>query len=212
VSTYQPTTVGPAWLHPVVTPHLRQGEVLLGAVQCGIDDLLPLKVPRAYRWKKPKRSADVESWFGALFDTIFPEWMNPFAVSWRGPALGRRSYRAIRRPFHGGSWSGGWRSTAGQLLSAVRNAAAPKILWDKDDVTLVLTSHRLLLLSSESRAEQPQAEHLLAELPRGAYVRRREPHPARQAYRLDLAFGDGSWLAFRMGETGTVPAVATLLD
>ncbi|MER8182596.1 hypothetical protein [Kitasatospora sp. NPDC094015] len=204
--------VGPGPFAPVLAPHLWPGEQLLLVLQCDLDDLLPLKVPRAHRRPRPG-GRDAESWFGAVFEQLLPEWLNPFAVSWHGPAFGRRSYRAVRRAFHGGSWSGDWSGTAGGVLAAVRGSARLRpVRWDDDNLLVAVTDRRLLVLTDGSTPSRPQPEELLAAIPRGGYHRRREPHPARQTRRVDLAFADGSWLALRMDRTEDVAALHAVLD
>ncbi|MEV4612809.1 hypothetical protein AB0K43_09425 [Kitasatospora sp. NPDC049258] len=207
-----PHRTGHGWLAPVLAPHLYAGEQVLIALQCDLDDLLPLQVPRAHRRRRPG-GPDTESWLGAAFEQLLPAWLNPFAVGWHGPAFGRRSYRAVRRAFHGGSWSGGWSGTAGGLLAAVRNSARLRpVRWDDDNLVLAVTGHRLLLLTDASTPSRPQPEELLAAVPRGGFHRRREPHPARQTRRVDLAFADGSWLALRMERPEDVAALRAALD
>ncbi|MER0478476.1 hypothetical protein ABR737_09010 [Streptomyces sp. Edi2] len=200
-------------------PHLRPGERLTGTFLLQVDDLLPPRLPKKHR-PGVRRGIDLRApirW--AVGATPLP-WLIPDSwkrLQWlvegddfsdhveRGWS---RFYRSLRRPFHGRSWGGGYRSMAGSLLIAVRNAYDSD--GENDDFLLVVTTERLLALSEPMTLSRHLPARLLAEFPREAFVQRQRPHPPRQEFRADVAFGDGSWIALktsRIAQTKTLKKV-----
>ncbi|MFI9050890.1 hypothetical protein [Streptomyces sp. NPDC053427] len=215
---YGTGVVGPAWLHPVAAAHLRQGEQLRAVFPTEVDDLLPPRLPRRYRIRTP-RQGRIRLWPVVRFVL---EWIVPESWVWviQGNTSGNpvergasRGYRAIRRRFHGGSWSGGYRSAAGALLIAVRNSPDAFFRGQHSECVLAVTTHRLLVLSEPTSAvhERPYPAHLLAEYPRGEFGRRRAEHPARQLFRADVEFRDASWIALRLDERAQVAELTSVL-
>ncbi|GAA2253375.1 hypothetical protein GCM10010430_41420 [Kitasatospora cystarginea] len=201
-----PAPAGDAWLHPVVAAHLRPGETLLAAAPGYLDGLLPA-LPREYLPNLDREAGGLERAFGFLVWLWPPTWFQA-AAEW----VENRVYPAIRRKFHGGAWSGGWESTAGRLLVSCYLSGDRPPAGLSTRIALAVTSHRLLLLTCTRVHDEPYDAQVIAELPHGTYRRRGEPHPARQRCRLDLEFGDGSWLAFELSRPELVPQLADVLS
>ncbi|WP_441245472.1 hypothetical protein [Kitasatospora sp. McL0602] len=198
-----------AALPQVVQPHLHPGETVLGAHWAELDPLLPLYfdaerfqeqlflLPFRLLWDVVRAFAGVLLPLGLReLLGVGPRYrrrygLNPF----------RRLYRAVRRPLHGGSWSGGRESLAGRFWQAVRATPTPYLRVAHDDFVLVLTDRRMLLLSRPPgvRWDRPYDARPLFELPRGAYGLRPEVPGSWWTWRLDLRFSDGSWIALSTG-------------
>ncbi|MFB7668499.1 hypothetical protein ACFC1R_32025 [Kitasatospora sp. NPDC056138] len=217
--------VGHPALQQTAAPHLRQGETLLGVFGLALDPLLPLY----FDWQQTRSDwawAPVRVlvrflravWRG-IWTYFLPRWVVEIFVPdlrFRRPyglRPERRAYRAIRRPFHGGSWSGGKESLAGAVWRAVRTTPGEKARADHDAFTLVLTDHRMLLLSRKWTWEkrEPYQAAALLELPRGSYGLRREVPKSWFTYRLDVVFGDGSWLALDAEDEDVKKQLSALL-
>ncbi|MDH6126611.1 hypothetical protein [Kitasatospora sp. GP82] len=217
--------VGHPALQQTAAHHLRPGEQLLGVFAPALDDLLPLYFD-AQQTKHDLLWAPVRAvvrflrgvWRG-IWTYFLPRWFVEIFVTdlrFRRPyglRLERRMYRAIRRPFHGGSWSGSKESIAWTVWKAVRTTPGEKLRADHDDFTLVLTGHRMLFLSRKwgfERHEHYQAVPLL-ELPRGTYGLRRDIPNSWFNRRLDLTFSDGSWIALNMHSDDDLKQLSALL-
>ncbi|MDH6577978.1 hypothetical protein [Kitasatospora sp. MAP5-34] len=205
-----PAPLGHPALQQTAAPHLRPGEALLGVFAIALDPLLPLY---SVNWEQtgsdllwaPVRLLVrfLRGFWRGLCTYFMPRWLVEILMPdllYRRPyglRLERRAYRAIRRPLHGGSWSGGENSMAWAVWKAVRTTPGETLKADHDDFTLVLTDQRMLLLSrmwGHERHETYRATGLL-ELPRGTYGLRRDTPNSIVTRRLDLSFSDGSWIA-----------------
>lgn len=181
---------------------LPHGEGLLGSFKANLDPLAPIAVPRRYRPEREQRPKGEDRSFRGVGVVLVPLYWVVAAVSFVvSPVvitLGRfddwfwRGF-GIRRLIRGRVWEGGWRSEAGRFVVAVRGRG------ESGSFLLVLTDRRMLILD---RPYSPELEEprLRAEFPRGSYLLRREPHPARHKDRVDIAFTDGSWLAVDLPE------------
>lgn len=221
-----PAPVGYPGLQQTAAPHLRPGERLVGVFAAALDPLLPLYFYKAATkhgiiWA-PVRLLGAVLW-GFLLGIVMafvPEGLVRFFSSGYtrrrsyGLSLTRRLYRTIRRPLHGGSWSGGKESMAGRVWQAVRTTPRKSLRLDHSRFTLVLTDQRMLVLSRETGYPSPETSYqaqLLNELPLGTFGLRREVPNSWFTYRLDLAFADGSWIALDMERKDTVPQLSALL-
>jgi hypothetical protein len=201
--------VGHPALQQTAAAHLRPGETLIAAFAPNLDPLLPLYYDREIG-KHEIALAPVRAivnglrglWRG-IWTYFLPRWVVTLFIPnlrYRRPyglRLERRAYRAIRRRFHGGSWSGGKESMAGQLWKAVRTTPGEKFRADHDYFTLVLTDQRMLILSRHwgfERHQNYQATVML-EYPQGTYALRRDTPKSYTTFRHDLTFNDGSWIA-----------------
>jgi hypothetical protein len=181
---------------------LRPGETLAGVFPMGLDGLIRGRLPRRYRAGRTEGDGK-----GRLLAPLV--WVFGLPAYLLESAVGG-TCRGIWRLFRGKVWTGGWQSGAGQFVRTVRNGPSYDSDDDNDRYLLAFTDHRLLLLTEPStlRSRPPQ---LLAELPRGQFALRREPHPSRHKSRVDIAFPDGSWAALDAGHRVHVERIAYLL-
>ncbi len=208
-----PMVVGAPALQQTAAPHLHPGEALLGVFTVDLDPLLPLYfhseafkhqvalIPVRLFWDI------VRGILTGIWYVIAPKWLVELfgtGVRYRrryGLNPFRRLYRTIRRPLHGGSWSGGKASMAGHVWKAVRTTPSKYLRVRHAYFTLVLTDRRMLILSREAHSpDKPYDALPLLELPRGTYGLRREVPGSWWTYRLDLGFSDGSWIALDVHE------------
>ncbi|MFD5318489.1 hypothetical protein [Streptomyces sp. NPDC127098] len=99
------------------------------------------------------------------------------------------AFRLVGRTVHGRPWRGGWDSDAGRFALTVFG-----FYWERSRITgrelrLVVADAGLVPLPPWEPAEPTAA------VP--CRLRPGQP-PARQRSRVDVAFGDGSWLALQM--------------
>jgi hypothetical protein len=190
---------------------LAVGEQLRGCHRARLGSFTPGRLPRRHRGRllseEPHRTPDTRRLdFSVVADVVGEAcasagWAILKCVFW-APLY------AIGRAVHGRAWRGGWHSSAGAVLARVL-AGARDADFDNSACVLAFTSARLLILDRPADREE-FAPFLLAEIPRGVFALRAEPHPARQKDRVDIAFSDGSWLALSL-PTSDVPAVERLL-
>ncbi|GAA2148227.1 hypothetical protein GCM10009760_39950 [Kitasatospora kazusensis] len=221
-----PAPLGHPSLQQTAAAHLHPGEALLGVFAVDLDPLLPLWTVDWGQTRSDLLWAPVRFlvrclrglWRGICL-YFLPRWLVEILMPdllYRRPyglRLERRAYRAIRRPLHGGSWSGGEKSTARAVWRAVRTTPGEKLRADHDHFTLVLTDRRMLLLSrlwlyEESKAYQATG---LLELPRGTYGLRRDVPGSVFTRRIDLAFSDGSWIALDAVNEDALKGLTALL-
>ncbi|WP_033821674.1 hypothetical protein [Kitasatospora sp. MBT63] len=196
-------------LQQTAAPHLHPGEALAGVFPVRLDPLLPLYFSREIATHEiawaPARVAvrALRRFWRGLWTYFLPRWLVEIFIPdlmYRRPyglRLERRLYRALRRPLHGGSWSGGRESLAGRLWTAVRTTPGEKFRADHDLFTLLLTDRRLLVLSRKWTFERHEAYQAvpLFELPVGSFALRGKVPGSWFTFRADLAFSDGSWIA-----------------
>ncbi|MFI2190935.1 hypothetical protein [Streptomyces sioyaensis] len=222
-----PAPAGNPELQQTAAPHLRPGETLIGVFPGALDPLLPLSfhqdvVGGPNSTTSAPRSIFLSFLWGlwrGFWVAILPRWAAELifpSIMRRqtyGMRMDRAAYRAMRRPLHGGAWSGGDNSTARHFWKAVRTTPGEQNKADHDLFTLVLTDQRMLLLSRHQAYQREQAYQALAllELPRGTYGLRRDAPGSWFTDRLDLAFGDGSWIALNMYDKDDAKQCAALL-
>ncbi|MEV0092608.1 hypothetical protein [Streptomyces sp. NPDC050738] len=184
---------------------LWPGETLTGVFPMGLDGLIRGRLPRRYRAAKPGEGREAGFW--RVLAPVY--WVFGLPAYLLESAAGG-TCRGIWRLFRGKVRAGGWESGAGHFIRAVRNGPSYDAGYDNDRYLLAFTDRRLLLLTEPStlRSRPPQ---LLAELPRGQFALRREPHPPRHKDRVDIAFPDGSWAALDAGHRIQVEQIAYLL-
>ncbi|WP_157880153.1 hypothetical protein [Streptomyces natalensis] len=221
-----PAPVGHPALQQTAAPHLRPGETLIGVFPGALDPLLPLSFHQEFGVGATAASAPMRILLGFLWgiwrgfwvfvlprwaaELIFPSIMRRETFGMR---MDRAAYRAMRRPFHRGSWSGGENSTARHFWRAVRTTPGDQGKADHDLFTLVLTDQRMLLLGRHRAYQREQVYEALGlfEIPRGGYGLRRDVPGSWFTHRLDLAFGDGSWIALNMYDKDDAQQCAALL-
>ncbi|UNO39647.1 hypothetical protein [Streptomyces sp. MST-110588] len=204
---------GREWLVGHASVYLRAGEVLRGAFPVRFDPLVPERVPKAYRRPVPQAAGDSGRSKGCSAWLLWPVKAVAAAISLPAGLLeegGSRTWRGIRRAFRGPVWQGGWESAAGRFVIAGRTGGVEGTGYDNDALVLVFTDQRLLLLNEPGSPERVAAQ-LLGEWWRGQFAERREGHPARHRYRVDVAFPDGSWVALSADERDHVPRISGLL-
>jgi hypothetical protein len=200
------------WLAEHGTRCLWSGESLQGAFPMELDVLVPETLPKQYRRAKPEANeeARLKGGWRLLNPLVGIMWLVSIPaglVEWAGTG----TWRGFRRLFRGQTWSGGWESTAGRFICAVRTGPMNITGYDNKKFALVLTDRRLLLMNIPTHPER-EAAQLLTELPRGQFGRRREPHPRRHGSRVDIAFPDSSWVALHAERRAQVDEIAALLD
>jgi hypothetical protein len=187
---------------------LRPGETLTGVFAMGLDGLVRGRLPRRYR--AGRTDGDGKGGESGFWRVLAPlGWVFGLPGYLLESAAGG-TCRGIWRLFRGKVWSGGWKSGAGQFVRTVRNGPSYDADCDNDRYLLAFTDRRLLLLTEPS-ALVSRPPQLLAELPRGQFALRREPHPPRHKDRVDVAFPDGSWVALDARHRGHVEQIAYLL-
>jgi hypothetical protein len=185
---------------------------MLGVFRVQLDTFTPSKVPRRLRsWlreNEPHRASNPGA--ANVITSNLLGLLNLPARMLFGLLKGIFSpFYGLAWLVHGKAWEGGWESGAGQFMMRVL-AGRKSEDFDNKRCLLALTSQRLLALDDPISPETYDP-FLLAELPRGAFSLRREPHPARQKTRVDIAFSDGSWLALDTGRVKNRPEVERLL-
>jgi hypothetical protein len=149
---------------------LAPGEQLLGLTDQGVSGN-----PKPPRRLLPKRSlidrvVAVQNW--QLLDPI----VNTFTKVSAGEMMG-----------------GGWDSRAGQLVVSVVGAHEQGVL-QTGKLLLVFTDRRSLLVAGRPVPSKPS--HILLEYPRGELRPRTGWAPDPKKARIDVEFGDGSWVGF----------------
>ncbi|WP_329121282.1 hypothetical protein [Streptomyces sp. NBC_01465] len=192
--------------------YLWPGETLMGEFPMLLDVLVPDRPPRRYRTEKPgapKKPRPKGFW--VLYPVYWVMWLGAVPAGLLEMSV-EGTWRGFRRIFRGQVWSGGWESGAGHFIRAVRAGSPLVDGYGHTHYTLTLTDRRLLLTDQPSTmGDNPAPVQLLAEIPRGHFARRREPHPRRHTDRVDIAFPDGSWVALEAGRGQPVEHIASLL-
>ncbi|MFF8367759.1 hypothetical protein ACF05W_02845 [Streptomyces lydicus] len=199
------------WLVTHCAGLLRPGEVVRGALCVRLDPLAPDTPPERYR--RPKPAAEEAARFAGWGRLLLPVAAVMYVVSAPARLLERgahHTWRGIRRLFRGPVWEGGWDSAAGWFISTTRAGANDVAGHRNEQLALVFTDQRLLLLSRPGQPER-EAAQLLGEVPAGRFARRGTPPPARHPRRADIAFPDGSWLALEPDDRRQGPLLRELL-
>ncbi|MDC7339330.1 hypothetical protein PQR15_26045 [Streptomyces lydicus] len=163
-----------AWLVTHSAGLLRPGEVVRGALCVRLDPLAPDTPPERYRRPKPAADGDRFEGWGKL---LLPVAAVMYVVSAPARLLERgahHTWRGIRRLFRGPVWDGGWDSAAGWFVITTRAGAGDVAGHRNEQLALVFTDQRLLLLSRPGQPER-EAAQLLGEVPAGRFARRRTP-------------------------------------
>ncbi|WP_037576358.1 hypothetical protein [Phaeacidiphilus oryzae] len=188
------------WFSQLLAPWWQSGEQLQGVAPVNLHTRLaapPKKVVERQVVVGGTQSApsgrtarsEGHSWLTPVFWVLgimdLFSGVNPFNSSSQGSTWGQR-----------GVWRGGWSSEAGKFRLAAWGFSSARANPLSPHLRFVVTDRRVLVFHAgtdwDTLPEQP--EQLVAEFPRGMpdSLRTRQ---RRMGTRVDLVFGDGSWIS-----------------
>ncbi|MFG2823575.1 hypothetical protein ACGFX4_29635 [Kitasatospora sp. NPDC048365] len=189
--------------------YLEPGERLFGVCDLGLDRYVRRELPRRYRVEKPpvpgREQARAKEGRGCLTVLLLPFQLLDVAgwVEELGDALFEKTFKGIRRAFHGRPFVGGWGSSAGRFAIAVRTGPLRHRAFRHNRALLAVTDRRVLLVDHDNG--ELMAAFGRAELHRTGVRRSRQPE------RVDLVFADGSLLAVVADSPADAEALSALV-
>jgi len=201
---FEPRLFGGGSHVPLIAPWLQPHERLLGIVDVKLSDLIRRPLPPKLRLG--------EQWtgtLGAMEGAVEAAFSAADAVENFDFGIIRR----LRRILRGAGLTGGWQSLAGQFAIAVRtgpHASKTSNTYDNDQVLMVFTDRRILLMCTVSTKKVP----LFGKVPPGLQLREIRrlgeilPGQLRSvairhtslSERVDLHFADGSLAAVEVAK------------
>ncbi|MGW1162083.1 hypothetical protein ACWD48_28575 [Streptomyces sp. NPDC002519] len=193
---FEPYLYGVGSHVPLIAPWLQPHERLLGIVNVKLSDLIRRTLPRELRSGKQWTGT-----LGAVQDTVEAAASAVDAVENFDFGIIRRFRRMVR----GAGLTGGWQSMAGQFVIVVRTGPRTPSAYDNEQVLMVFTDRRILLMCTVSAKKVP----LFGKIPPGTPLKEArclgEILPGQLqsvavrhtslSNRVDLHFADGSLAA-----------------
>ncbi|MEU6366622.1 hypothetical protein ABZ876_13015 [Streptomyces sp. NPDC046931] len=198
---FEPHLYGVGSHVPLIAPWLQPHERLLGIVDVKLSDLIRRTLPRELRPGKRWRGT-----LGAVDGAAEGAESAADAVENFDFGIIRRLRRIVR----GAGLTGGWQSMAGQFAIAVRTGPRTPSTYDNEQVLLVFTDRRILLMCTVSAKKGA----LLGKVPPGTQLKEARrlgeilPGQLRSvavrhtwlSERVDLHFADGSLAAVEVAK------------